>query len=447
MSLIKMIAKKDKNFKIFRLAIFLSASVAALLLMVCFFSDQLLPGDDRNVSIVSIQRHKVAEVQRINKQQKHTSGRSQVSVDDEGKYDYTKHMDANSQQDLFINKDLHGDLVSSQRQKLKMKSQLKQAADRTLIMVITSMNTLDRLWPLTNTYQRRLLVHDGEIGIRYYLPRPKVTKNSGSAIDLLESALTKAGNQWHGKHPFLENIKLNKPDIEHFVLLQNVTERNSHFITEKTFATFKQAAQDFALSLVNGDQDATMISDNSTLNRKDWFLKCDDDTYIIPQNLVKLYAHLDPNEMHYIGYGLFNQSYAAGGSGYIFSRGLITRMYQDGLFDKCLQKQSERVGEDVLMGRCIRDHYQVRPYSEYSLWSATEKHNSNDESSIVWWHHTRQLHVHMPNQVRYWSKWDKNYKGMVDPKTLDVGPVSFHYLKGNLMFEYDYLMYALLDSN
>ena len=53
----------------------------------------------------------------------------------------------------------------------------------------------------------------------------------------------------------------------------------------------------------------------------DWFLKADDDTYVIMENLRYFLSKLNPSDPHYIG-RMFTSycGYYNGGAGYVFSR-------------------------------------------------------------------------------------------------------------------------------
>ena len=72
------------------------------------------------------------------------------------------------------------------------------------------------------------------------------------------------------------------------------------YLTNKTVAMFDHAYTEYKDSI-------------------DWFLKADDDSYIIMENLRHLLSDLDPIRPHYLGgriKGLMKFGYNSGGAGY-----------------------------------------------------------------------------------------------------------------------------------
>merc|ERR1712004_888282 len=62
------------------------------------------------------------------------------------------------------------------------------------------------------------------------------------------------------------------------------------------------------------------------LTQFDWFLKADDDTYIIVENLRYFLAQHNPNHSHYFGKRFKALGgYTSGGAGYVISRRALTR--------------------------------------------------------------------------------------------------------------------------
>ena len=91
------------------------------------------------------------------------------------------------------------------------------------------------------------------------------------------------------------------------------------------------------------------------LNNFDWFLKADDDTYIIMENLRFLLRGMDSNKPAYLGYHLeppwYDWGYMSGGSGYIFSREGLRQLVQNGLNVQGVCKDKGSF-EDVEIGKC-----------------------------------------------------------------------------------------------
>ncbi|OWF55769.1 Glycoprotein-N-acetylgalactosamine 3-beta-galactosyltransferase 1 [Mizuhopecten yessoensis] len=90
------------------------------------------------------------------------------------------------------------------------------------------------------------------------------------------------------------------------------------------------------------------------MEKYDWFLKADDDTYVIMENLRYLLSHYPTNKAGYLGYHFkvhIDQGYMSGGAGYIINRQALKQVVEQGFRrDSCLQDGGD---EDVEMGRCL----------------------------------------------------------------------------------------------
>lgn len=91
----------------------------------------------------------------------------------------------------------------------------------------------------------------------------------------------------------------------------------------------------------------------------DWFLKADDDTFLIYPHLLKLLAPLDPSEPLYLGLPLIYRpeggeeiTYMSGGAGYVLSRAALARMQAATAPTHCRHPGHTRY-EDVNMGHCM----------------------------------------------------------------------------------------------
>ncbi|KJH52140.1 N-acetyllactosaminide 3-alpha-galactosyltransferase [Dictyocaulus viviparus] len=86
----------------------------------------------------------------------------------------------------------------------------------------------------------------------------------------------------------------------------------------------------------------------------DWYMKADDDTYVVVEHLRDYLHMLDPNKPYYLGYTLkpyLKYGYNAGGAGYVLSRAAVE------IFNQELYKNEtmcpDDIYEDVGIGRCL----------------------------------------------------------------------------------------------
>lgn len=117
----------------------------------------------------------------------------------------------------------------------------------------------------------------------------------------------------------------------------NVSEGRSH-LTAKTVQAFAYCFKNYG-------------------NSYDWFLKADDDTYVIVENLRYFLSHHDPEQPVYFGHRFKQvvkpQGYFSGGAGYVLSRKALQRFVEVGLRNPLLCRR-DGGAEDAEIGKCMQ---------------------------------------------------------------------------------------------
>ncbi|XP_020781588.1 glycoprotein-N-acetylgalactosamine 3-beta-galactosyltransferase 1 isoform X2 [Boleophthalmus pectinirostris] len=89
------------------------------------------------------------------------------------------------------------------------------------------------------------------------------------------------------------------------------------------------------------------------LDDADWFLKADDDTFVVVENLRFTVSALNPEEPWYLGRRFapfIKQGYMSGGAGYVLSKEAVRRFVRGFETGKCTHFS---ILEDMALGKCM----------------------------------------------------------------------------------------------
>ncbi|XP_076070043.1 glycoprotein-N-acetylgalactosamine 3-beta-galactosyltransferase 1-like [Oratosquilla oratoria] len=92
------------------------------------------------------------------------------------------------------------------------------------------------------------------------------------------------------------------------------------------------------------------------IDEGDWFMKADDDTYVVLENLRYMLSAYNPNESIWFGCRAkpyVKEGYMSGGAGYILSRSALKKFVTEAMTNSSVCRPDEHGAEDVEMGKCL----------------------------------------------------------------------------------------------
>ncbi|XP_076030184.1 glycoprotein-N-acetylgalactosamine 3-beta-galactosyltransferase 1-like [Oratosquilla oratoria] len=170
------------------------------------------------------------------------------------------------------------------------------------------------------------------------------------------------------------------------------------------------------------------------LDDADWFLKADDDTYVVIENLRHMLKDHSPEDPIWMGCRLKTivpeQGYMSGGAGYVLSRKALVDFVEKAYPYPLECKQRTGGPEDAVLGKCLKN-IGVHPAD-----------SRDEEGRSRFFPFPPQAHLFSPKRKQ--GAWFNKASYFLIPQgqtCCSPTSISFHYITPQMMYLLDFLIY------
>ncbi|CAD7002484.1 unnamed protein product [Ceratitis capitata] len=164
----------------------------------------------------------------------------------------------------------------------------------------------------------------------------------------------------------------------------------------------------------------------------DWFLKADDDSYFIMENLRSFLYQYSADAAVYFGckfHPFVKQGYMSGGAGYVLSRAALRRFAEVSASNTSAACTQNQLSEDKEMGICLQN-------------AGVVAGDARDAEGAERFHPLAPIHL-IPVDTSEWYPLYLFYKRDKNLQCCSRSAISFHYIKPKEFYVLDYLLYEL----
>ncbi|KAK3108481.1 hypothetical protein FSP39_008839 [Pinctada imbricata] len=170
-------------------------------------------------------------------------------------------------------------------------------------------------------------------------------------------------------------------------------------------------------------------------NDAEWFLKADDDTYIVVENLRYFLLDKKSDEPWYYGRRFkpyVSQGYMSGGAGYVLSKKAVELLAQRGLDNPKMCRSDAGGAEDLEVGKCME---------RVGVKAGDSRDPEGRERFMPFVPEHHLIPGILPKDMWYWSY--NFYPAKQGQECCSDFAISFHYVSPNMMYVLEYLVYHL----